>query len=96
MFPFYGDVNSTVAAALVCSKLMIRVGHVEAGLSLIDRTMPEGINRLLRTNRLISCSRLPLTETATFSVKVFRRREISGVGNDHDRLAGAITASRTV
>src|ERR1700741_5311205 len=33
----YGDVNSTVAAALVCAKLQVKVGHVEAGLRSFDR-----------------------------------------------------------
>src|SRR2546425_4822957 len=42
-----GDVNSTMACAIVCAKLNVKVAHVEAGLRSRDRSMPEEINRVL-------------------------------------------------
>jgi UDP-N-acetylglucosamine 2-epimerase (non-hydrolysing) len=57
----YGDVNSTVAATLVCAKLGTRIAHVEAGLRSFDRTMPEEVNRLV-TDQLADLLLIPSEE----------------------------------
>ena len=72
----YGDVNSTVAAALVASKMGITFAHVEAGLRSFDMTMPEEINRLV-TDRL---SDLLLT-TSTDAIA-----HLGNEGTDPDKI----------
>jgi UDP-N-acetylglucosamine 2-epimerase (non-hydrolysing) len=77
----YGDVNSTIAAALVAAKLSLKVAHVEAGLRSHDRSMPEEINRIL-TDRLAD---LLLTPSRDADVALLSEgepaHEIEFVGN---------------
>ena len=77
----YGDVNSTVAAALVGAKLGVRIAHVEAGLRSHDRTMPEEINRIV-TDRLADLLLTPSHDAdAVLRAEGEPEEEIVFVGN---------------
>ena len=91
-----GDVNSTLACALVAAKLGVKVAHVEAGLRSFDRTMPEELNRLL-TDQLAD---LLLTPSRDADENLLREgiaaERIHFVGNVMiDTLARLLPAART-
>lgn len=93
----YGDVNSTLAAAVVAAKLMIPVAHVEAGLRSFDRSMPEELNRLL-TDQVAD---LLLTPSADADANLAREgippERIERVGNVMiDTLGRALPATDQV
>lgn len=77
-----GDVNSTLACALVCVKLGVKIGHVEAGLRSRDRSMPEEINRLL-TDQIADLLFTP-------SEDADRNLRAEGIPDERIRLVGNI------
>src|SRR3954452_17677270 len=77
-----GDVNSTLACALVCSKLGVKVAHVEAGLRSRDRTMPEEINRIL-TDQIADLLLTPSSDADD-------NLRAEGIPNERIRLVGNV------
>jgi UDP-N-acetylglucosamine 2-epimerase (non-hydrolysing) len=75
-----GDVNSTVACALVAAKAGPRVGHVEAGLRSRDWTMPEEVNRVA-TDRISDVLLAPSPDAVANLRREGRSDEVHLVGN---------------
>jgi UDP-N-acetylglucosamine 2-epimerase len=88
----YGDTNSTLAGALVASKLQVPVVHVEAGLRSFDRTMPEEINRLV-ADRLADLLLAPSEEAARQLRREGTTASIEVVGDVMVDLALEVSAS---
>ena len=63
----YGDTNSTLAGAIVASKLHVKLAHIEAGLRSFNMRMPEEVNRILtdRVSTMLFCP----TDTAIANLK---------------------------
>ena len=93
-----GDVNSTIACALVAAKKGVAVIHVEAGLRSYDRAMPEEINRVLTdqlSDLLYTTERSALHNLAREGIDPSRVQFVGNVMIDtlHHNLKKAIPAS---
>lgn len=76
-----GDVNSTMACAIVAKKLNIRVAHIEAGLRSRDITMPEEINRIITDSISDYCFTTSLSASKNLINEGKNKNQIFFVGN---------------
>lgn len=96
-----GDVNSTLACALVAAKKLLPVVHVEAGLRSFDRTMPEEVNRILTdqlSDLLFTTERSALENLTREAIAPERVHFVGNVMIDslHANLSRAIPAAQTL
>jgi UDP-GlcNAc3NAcA epimerase len=86
----YGDTNSTLAGAIVASKLHIKLAHIEAGLRSFNMKMPEEVNRILtdRVSQILFCP----TSTAIKNLRNegFENFDIKVVNTGDVMLDGAL------
>lgn len=96
-----GDVNSTIACALVAAKRGVRVIHVEAGLRSYDRSMPEEINRVLTdqiSDLLFTTEKSALANLVREGIDPARVEFVGNVMIDtlHRNLERAVPSSETL
>jgi UDP-GlcNAc3NAcA epimerase len=84
----YGDTNSTLAGALAAAKAGVPVAHVEAGLRVFDRTMPEETNRVVVDH----LSRLLFAPTKAAVANLAREGLVEGVSHVGDVMQDAVLA----
>jgi len=84
----YGDTNSTLAGALAAAKAGVPVAHVEAGMRVFDRAMPEESNRVMVDH----LSRLLFAPTRAAVANLAREGLVEGVTHVGDVMQDAVQA----